>query len=200
MARKSPSPSRSGEDRVVLDTSVFTNPDVYRQFGDEPLEALRRFSALALETPLSFYMPVSVYRELSNMVDLSDVGKDVELALRIRSPRRYQLMIPADLLYELIDEIRKRIDKGLRIAEQAVTARHDTEEESVRRLRARYREALRQGIVDSREDMDVILLAYELDAEVATADEGIVTWADKLGIPIMNVRNLRATMEGLKSH
>ncbi len=134
------------------------------------------------------------------MLDLSDVGKDVELALRIRSPKRYRLMIPAEILYELIDELRHRIDKGLRIAEQAVAARGDSQDELVRKLRARYREALRQGIVDSKEDMDVILLAFELGAMVASADQGIITWADKLGLPIMNVRNLRATMEGLIKH
>ncbi|MCD6156294.1 MAG: RNA ligase partner protein, partial [Candidatus Atribacteria bacterium] len=33
------------------------------------------------------------------------------------------LMIPAGLLYQFIEELRERINKGLRIAEQALTTR-----------------------------------------------------------------------------
>lgn len=182
---------------IVLDTSVFTNPDVYSQFGDDPVEALRSFCHLALKAPMRFYMPLSVYQELGTMVDLTAISEDLEMALKIRSPQRFKLMIPAELLYEFIDELRRRIDKGLRIAEQAITTKEVADEELVRRVRQKYREALRRGLIDSKEDMDVILLAFELKAILTSADEGIMTWADKLGIEIMNVRNLRSTIEGL---
>jgi predicted DNA-binding protein (UPF0278 family) len=41
---------------------------------------------------------------------------------------------------------------------------------------------LREGIIDSKEDVDLILLAKELDALLVTVDHGAITWAEKLGI------------------
>ena len=67
----------------------------------------------------------------------------------------------------------------------------------ITRLRERYREALRRGIIDSREDMDVLLLAYELDGELVSADEGLRTWADKLGVKILMPQHLKRILETL---
>ena len=41
---------------------------------------------------------------------------------------------------------------------------------------------MREGIIDSKEDVDLLLLAMELDAVLITADQGLIKWADKLGI------------------
>ena len=64
--------------------------------------------------------------------------------------------------------MRYRIIKGLRIAEEYTKEAGRMSEEDVGRLlnklREKYREALRAGIIDSKEDLDVLLLAYELDA------------------------------------
>ena len=49
-------------------------------------------------------------------------------------------------------------------------------------MRKSYREALREGIIDSKEDVDLILLAKELDALLVTVDHGAIAWAEKLGI------------------
>ena len=57
---------------------------------------------------------------------------------------------------------------GLRIAEEHTKEAGRMSEEDVgrliKKLREKYREALRAGIIDSKEDLDVLLLAYELDA------------------------------------
>ena len=85
-------------------------------------------------------------------------------------------MVPAEFLYEFIDEVRYRINKGLRIAEELTKEAGRMSEEDVGRLinklREKYREALRSGIIDSKEDLDVLLLAYELDAILESGDEG----------------------------
>jgi len=88
---------------------------------------------------------------------------------------KYEMNVPAFLLYELIEDVRHRIDKGLRVAEQAVS----------------------EGIIDSKEDVDLILLARELDGILVTADKGIMTWADKLGIRYVESRNLRGIINSL---
>ena len=188
--------------RVVLDTSVFTNPDVYRQFGADSLTAIRSFLALAKRTSAEFFMPLSVYEELRTIKDLGEVGADFELSVRIRSPRKYQMQVPAEILYEFIEEVRLRIDRGLRIAEEHAKMGREGGEVGevgrvIARLRERYREALRRGIIDSREDLDVLLLAYELDGAIVSADEGLVKWADKVGVKILSCRHLRHALEGL---
>ena len=186
--------------RFVLDTSLFTNPDVFRIFGADAQEAIRVFCRLARNTGRDFFMPGSVYEELGKIKDLSDVAADFEAVVRLRSPRKHELTIPGTLLYELIEEVRYRIDRGLRIAEDAAkeAARSmDDPGKLINRLRGRYREALRQGILDSKEDVDVLLLSFELDATLVCADEGLRKWADKVGIEVVHPLNFRAILEKL---
>jgi uncharacterized protein len=186
--------------RFVLDTSLFTNPDVFRAFGPDTQDAIRCFARLARATPAEFYMPGSVYEELGNIKDLSGVAADFESVVRIRSPRKHELTIPGALLYELIEEVRYRIDRGLRIAEDAAkeAARAASDPgQLINKLRGRYREALRQGILDSKEDVDVLLLSFELEAAVVCADEGLRKWADKVGIEIVHPHNFRHILETL---
>jgi RNA ligase partner protein len=186
--------------RFVLDTSVFTNPDVFRAFGADAQEAIRTFARLARATSAEFYMPGSVYEELGKIKDLSDVAADFESVVRIRSPRKHELTIPGAFLYEFIEEVRYRIDRGLRIAEEAAkeAARTPTDPaQLINRLRGRYREALRQGILDSKEDVDVLLLSFELEGALVCADEGLRKWADKVGIQIVHPHNFRQIIESL---
>lgn len=188
-------------ERFVLDTSVFTNPDVYVQFGDSGQHAVVAFAQLAGRTRAQFYMPSSVYDELRKMLRLGDLTAQFELVVQIRSPRRFNLMIPSGVLYEFTHEVRYRIDRGLRIAEEwtrrAGALTHQDVDELITKLRERYREAMRRGILDSTEDVDVLLLAYELDATLVSADEGLYTWADKVGISIIDPKNLKRILQGL---
>jgi RNA ligase partner protein len=182
----------------VLDTSIFTNPDVFLQFGDDAQTAILTFSGLAARVPADFFMPGSVYAELSKIKDLREVAADFEAVVGIRSPRKHDLTIPGALLYELIEEVRYRIDRGLRIAEEAAMAATQTTHDQgrlINKLRSRYREALRQGILDSKEDVDVLLLAYELDAVLVCADQGLRTWADKVGIKLIDARHFRRILQ-----
>jgi RNA ligase partner protein len=186
--------------RFVLDTSIFTNPDVFRAFGPDAQAAIRTFVRLARATDREFFMPGSVYEELGKIKDLSEVGADFESIVRIRSPRKHNLTMPGTLLYELIEEVRYRIDRGLRIAEEAAKEAASTTDDPgklINKLRGRYREALRQGILDSKEDVDVLLLSFELDAALVCADEGLRKWADKVGIEIVHPLNFRRILEKL---
>jgi RNA ligase partner protein len=174
--------ARLKKSRVVLDTSLFVNPDVRDSFGETPTQALEGFLFLAAQVPvLEFYMPPSVFEELLNFVDREKVSGELLVHLHQKPPKRHELTTPAVLLYELIEDIRERINKGLRIAERAVRSNRSTDEK-IQDLRRKYREALREGIIDSKEDVDLILLAKELDALLVTADQGAQKWAEKLGI------------------
>ncbi|MBS0002252.1 MAG: RNA ligase partner protein [Thioalkalivibrio sp.] len=186
--------------RFVLDTSIFTNPHVFAQFGDDPRDGLRTFLQLARDCPAEFYMPLSVYEEFRTMRDLEELAADFETVVWIRSPRRFSLTIPSDVLYEFIDEVRRRIDRGLRIAEEHTKragAATDMPPELITQLRERFREAMRKGLVDSREDVDAVLLALELDAELASADEGMRKLGNRMGIKLITADYLRRVMENL---
>jgi RNA ligase partner protein len=188
-------------EKYVLDTSVFSNPGVFTQFAPDFPEAIATFTRLAGRANAEFYMPWSVYEELQKVKDLGEAAADFERVVRIRSPRRLDLTVPSELLYEFIEEVRMRIDRGLRIAEEwtkrAVTGGAADIGNSITKLRQRYREAMRRGIIDSKEDADVLLLAYELDGTLVTADEGLKKWADKAGVSLVNPQHLRRIMEGL---
>ncbi|MFH0933194.1 MAG: RNA ligase partner protein [Nitrospirota bacterium] len=170
--------------RVVLDTSLFVNPDVRKGFGDTPTEALEAFLFLAAQIHiLEFYMPPSILEELLHFVEKDKIPEDLLLILHQKPPKKHELKCPAFLLYELIEDIRERVNKGLRIAEKAVRGVETKgSDEIIQDLRRKYREALREGIIDSKEDVDLLLLAMELDAMLVTADQGLIKWAEKLGI------------------
>lgn len=66
------------KERLVPDTSIFTNPDVYKQFGSNPSEAFTNFLLMVaeLEGEINVYLPSSVFEELKRML------KNLKLPLR----------------------------------------------------------------------------------------------------------------------
>ncbi|MCC6345636.1 MAG: RNA ligase partner protein [Nitrospirales bacterium] len=170
--------------KVVLDTSLFVNPDVRANLGETPTAALETFLTFAARIHiLEFYMPPSIFEELLHFVERDRIPGDLLVNLYQKPPKKHELSCPAFLLYELIEDMRERVNKGLRLAEKAVRGAESRKaEEMIPDLRKKYREALREGIIDSKEDVDLLLLAMELDALLITADQGLVKWAEKLGI------------------
>ncbi|WP_258868994.1 RNA ligase partner protein [Alkalilimnicola ehrlichii] len=123
---------------------------------------------------------------------------DFQFVLCLKAPTRDEITVPGNYLYELIDDIRTRVDRGLRVAEKAVReVKPSSVEKTITRLRDRYREALRTGLLDSTEDLDVILLAHELGAAVCSADTGLMRWAERIGLRLIEPRALRGILERL---
>jgi RNA ligase partner protein len=183
----------------VIDTSVFTNPQLYKKFSNDVLDAAEDLLYLMEHSGAEFYMPLSTYDELQKMLKLGRLMPKFELVVRLRNPKKFNLSVPAQFLFELIKDLRGRINKGLRVAEEHVRNAVGKEKEGVgdviRSLREKYREALRQGFIDSKEDLDVILLAYELDAILVSADEGIRNWAKELGVKLITAENFKELLE-----
>ncbi len=177
-------PASFKKEKVVLDTSLFVNPEVRADFGETPTEAVEGFLSLAVQIPaLEFYMPSSTFKELLNFLDTDKISGDLFTILQQKPPSRLELNCPAILLYEFIEEMRERVNKGLRFAEKAVrNAANGDEKEIIQSLRRNYRDALREGILDSKEDVDLIFLAKELDALLVSVDNGVIKWAEKLGV------------------
>jgi len=188
--------------RFVLDTSLFLTEEI-RHEGESLDEAIDRLldliAAARLELDISCHMPPSIHSELTTMLDDRPVSEETRGKLNTwvvrKHPDRYAVSIPADVVYRFVDEMSDRVDRGLRVSEEAVrraeTAAdepagdhpHKTEVDAViSNLRDRYRRALRQGVLDSREDFDLLVLARELDAGVVTEDTGIIAWTEAFGL------------------
>ena len=191
--------------QFVLDTSLFITEEIRRE--DESLESavLRLLDLVAtarLELNISCHMPPSIHDELGTMLRDRDVDEEVFSRLDTwvvrKSPDRYGVSIPANIVYNFIDEMSDRVDRGLRVSEAAIreverldpselTAESHDEymtaaDRVLSNMRDKYRRALRQGVLDSREDFDLLVLARELDAGVVTEDRGIISWADEFGL------------------
>lgn len=193
--------------KIILDTSIFVNPDSHHLFGKTPLQALTNFvEKLQEKKDIICYIPPSVYEELMKFME-NKIPHDKLVILNKKPPSSYQTAVPALLVYELIEEIRQRINKGLRVAEKHTRKGlktylqeedqkgEDKEKEIIKNLRDEYRRALREGIIDSKEDFDLILLAKELEAKLATSDQGLIKWAQKLGIGCLIPQELKQIME-----
>lgn len=188
--------------KVTIDTSIFVNPDSRIFFGKSPEEALKNFlEKLNGQKDIYCYMPPSVYEELLKFMENKPSLKETFL-IQKKPPQSYQTPIPSMFLYEFIEEFRARVNKGLRIAEKyarkelkAKPIQERTEEEIIKRLREEYRTALREGIIDSKEDFDLLLLAKELGSFLASSDNGLIKWAQKLGIPCLGAEELKEILE-----
>lgn len=194
--------------RFVLDTSVFITDEI-REDDEDIAEALERFLELIadakLELGISCYMPPSIHEELTTMLEDRDVNDEIFSKLNTwiirKNPAHFEVMIPADIVYEFVHEMSDRVNRGLRISERAVRDAQQAEDETlsdhehktqtdqvIADLRDKYRRTLRQGILDSREDFDLLILARELEAGVITEDQGIINWAEDFGLRYMRGR------------
>jgi len=218
-------PTELPRQQFVLDTSLFITEEIREpdeSLEDAVLRLLDRIATARLELNISCHMPPSIHDELVTMLRERDVSEEVFERLETwvvrKSPDRYGVTIPADIVYQFVDEMSDRVDRGLRVSEEALREveqldpdtlgtgeEYMTEADRVlSNLRDKYRQALRQGVLDSREDFDLLVLAKELDAGVVTEDRGIIAWADRFGLryvrggqfPTLLEEYLRATGVG----
>ena len=183
---------------IVLDTSIFVNPESRCCFGPTPRQALSNFLDMIKDKKyIHCYIPPSVYEELSKFIEPLP-PREKTILINKKPPSSYQSAVPAILVYEFIEEMRLRINKGLRIAEKytrksikSQSSDRKNEEEIIKALRQEYRPALREGIIDSKEDFDLVLLAKEINGSLATSDKGLVKWAQKLGITCIDAEELK---------
>jgi hypothetical protein len=202
--------------RFVLDTSAFLTDEIRRE--DEDLAtALARLLDLVAEAKLqlniSCYIPPSVYEELTAMLEDRGVPPETRSKLNTwlikKNPDRYGVMIPAELVYEYIDEMADRVNRGLRVSEKAVRKAEESRNDGdggsddgisavdrvISDLREEYRSTLRRGVLDSREDFDLLILARELDAGVVTEDTGIINWAEDFGLRYLRGRDFPTLLD-----
>ena len=170
---------------------------------------LELISSARLKLGISCYVPFpSVYNELhefaKNNACEADVIAKIDTWLVKKAPDRYNVMINSRIFHEYVSYMRERINKGMVVAEDAIWEGStkclfmSTKAENAQQIefeiekgvigpiigkfRNKYRSALRYGILDSAPDIDVLILAKELDAAVVASDFGIQKWAEELAV------------------
>ncbi len=180
--------------KVVIDTSVITNPYSTKEIARSLEGAMEEFIRLVKESGYEVLATPATVEELRTF--FQELPIDFYRVVRIKTPNKYETRIPGIVLYDFLSEMRDRINRGLRVAEKAVREFRDKEErEAIKYLRENYRRVMREGIVDSKEDIDTILLALQEEASISTADEGQIELARKLGIEVIEPRTLYRMMQ-----
>ncbi len=170
----------------VLDTSLFVNPDARKYFGETIDGAVENFLTMASKMKsIQFYMPPSVQKELRYFAQKE--LPNFKRIIAIKSPSLHEMKVPAIMVWKLLDEMKTRVNAGLRVSEKFVRDQATPIDEKLHRLRIQYKETLREGILDSEEDFEVLMLAKELNAAIITLDGGLIKAAHDLGIMCMDV-------------
>ncbi len=182
--------------KFVIDTSLFVNPQVRVAFGNDSDKAVLAFLKKVGKLDAEFFIPVSVFNELKNFIKPTTAQK-CEPVIKKRSPNLYATFLPAAIFYDFVEDIRARLNKGLRLAEEFAKDNRPENDEKLKTLREKYRDAMRVGLVDSTEDFELILLAKELDATIISADEGVLSFANKIGCEWVDVKELLAVLKTL---
>lgn len=198
------------EKKYVLDTSAFLTNYIRE---DESLESavkglLSTIEQAHREEGIEFYMPPSTFAELRDILNSNDVEDEVIESLEAwvtkKSPSRYEVSVPGEVVANFIEDMRDRVNKGLRDSEKAIREVEETEEPEkehytsedvvISDLRDKYKETMRKGILDSREDLDMLLLSREIEAEVVTEDKGVISWAEDFGVSYVKGRNFPSVL------
>ncbi|MDI6724237.1 MAG: RNA ligase partner protein [Methanobacterium sp.] len=202
--------------RFVLDTTAFTDNQLREEYGEG--ELIKTVDVLVdliaesrIKLNMSCHMPPITYKEFINYMGRYECPESIlvkaETWIVKKTPNRYDTKIPSEIFYEYVHDMRERMNKGMRISENAIweaavesmvrlsrgEAKAEIEMEiignAIKDFRKRYRAALRKGTLDSAPDLDVLLLAKELGAGVVAADEGIRVWAERLGLRFLSAKS-----------
>jgi len=188
-------------EKFVIDTNFFLNLEIKSGFGKNPKDVIINFTQLAnkikKQGKAEFFMPPRISEELASFFNQENFIKDFFNVMTIKSPDLSNVQFSAAVFYQLIDEVRERSYRGLKIAEETVIAgakkmmgkgilnKIEFEKEigsAIKNLRERYRKATRFNFLDSVADLDLIVLAKELDGFLVSSDEGVIRWGRIFGV------------------
>jgi len=205
-------------ENYILDTNLFFNMEEGLDLGDKTEEVIRNMTRAIkklkeLEQSV-FYMPPLVVEELLSFFDNKeqDFLKEYLGAIIIKSPSVDNQSLPARFFYQIIDDVRNRSYRGLRVGEEEIIKAGRTMQgkgilskkefevalgDVTRKYSERYRQATRTGFLDSVADLDLIMLARSTDGYLISTDEGVITWGRMFGVKEMPVSVFGARIKPL---
>ncbi len=185
--------------RFVIDTSLFVNPHAREKFGKNPPSAVKSFIKIISKSDAEFFIPPLIFVELKNFIG-EKVANELELHIKKRAPNTYSIYLPAAVLHDFIEDVRGRMNKGLRLAEEYAQDNRPENNVKLQKLREKYRDAVRAGLLDSKEDFELVMLAKELEATLVSSDEGVLKFANKVGCEWLNGSKMFAMLKKMKKN
>ncbi|KXK11798.1 MAG: hypothetical protein UZ22_OP11002000244 [Microgenomates bacterium OLB23] len=200
---------------LYLTQTFFFNMEGGAELGKnsrEVMQSIYNYSLKLGTDVVQFYMPPTIVDEVLTFLPESDEGlKKLLSVVQVKSPAISDIKFSAKVFYTLIKDIRERSYRGLTIAEEELvnavkgmsgkTLGHIEQQKEVgthiTKLRERYRNATRTKFLDSVADLDLIVLAQELDASVVSSDEGIMIWSRIFGVKEAKPQFLKDQLEAL---
>jgi RNA ligase partner protein len=196
--------------RFVLDTTAFTDNQLRDEFGEGKLDKtvdvlLDLIASSRIKLNMSCHMPPVTYKEFLEYITRYECPDSIMVKADTwivkKTPNRYDTKIPSEIFFEYVQDMRERMNKGMRISESAVweaavesmvmmsrgEKKAQIEMEVLGKAIKDFRQ--RKGTLDSAPDLDVLLLAKELGAGVVAADEGIKVWAERLGLRFLSAKS-----------
>jgi RNA ligase partner protein len=188
-------------EKFVIDTNFFLNLEIKSGFGDTQKDVISNFTVLAKKLKqkkaAEFFMPPKIIDEFLDFFEKKEFISEFLNVMTVKSPETSKLQFPSSVFYQLIDEVRQRAYRGLRVAEEAVEDGakktlgktlvnkiefQKTLGETIKTLREKYRQATRFNFLDSVADLDLIVLAKEIDGFLVSSDEGVIRWGRLFGV------------------
>lgn len=170
-------------------------------FGDTTEKVMENMILCGKKAKL--YMPPRIVEEFLSFFENKeqDIIKKLLAEITVKSPVIDSLQFPASVFYTLVEDIRNRSYRGLRTGEEEIeqAAQAFMGAQSLNKMefqkkvgvqikgfRDRYRQATRVGFLDSLADLDIIVLAKEIEGTVVSTDEGLLKWSRLFGVKEMS--------------
>lgn len=185
----------------ILDTNLFFNMQAGLDFGKTTDEVIKNMTLCGKKVEL--FMPPKIVEEFLSFFENKEQEniKKLLAVITVKSPVIESLEFPASIFYTLVEDIRNRSYRGLRVGEEEIEqagkslmnagplSKMDFQKrvgQQIKGFRDRYRQATRVGFLDSVADLDIILLAKETNGAVVSTDEGLLKWSRLFGVKEMS--------------
>jgi RNA ligase partner protein len=190
-------------DTYILDTNLFFNMAAGIDLGQKTEDVVKKLTENAKKLKDSkqgsFIMPPRIVDEFLSFFEDKEQPflKEFLSQVTIKSPNYNETTVSANVVYQLVEDIRARSYRGLTVAEEEIQnagsqmlGQNDLNKKDfqikigsvVKNFRNRYRQATRFGFLDSLADLDLIMLAKETDGYLVSTDEGVVKWGRVFGV------------------
>jgi RNA ligase partner protein len=186
----------------IIDTNIFFNMEAGLGLGQTTKEIASKLNKIVknlASEDISIITTPTVVEEIKSFFETEqdEVLLQILSCIKIKSPSTQEMKISALLFDSLISEYRERSYRGMKVAEEElietgklfmgkeVLLQKEFQQaigKKIATLRDRFRNATRKGTIDSQADLDIILLAKELNLPLVTTDEGVVRWARMVGV------------------
>ena len=188
-------------DTYILDTNLFFNMQAGLNFGKTTDEVIKNMTLCGKKVEL--FMPPRIVEEFLSFFENKEQEniKKLLAVITVKSPVIESFQFPASIFYTLVEDIRNRSYRGLRVGEEEIEqagkslmnagllSKMDFQKrvgQQIKGFRDRYRQATRVGFLDSVADLDIIVLAKETNGTVVSTDEGLLKWSRLFGVKEMS--------------